>query len=501
MNGKKYTCARCKKPISYMVESCVHCLRDFHPSCADEKTHRIFDDDNNLIPCPGPFEIHNLRRTGKKEFKRRRTLSSGYEKDEVEENIINNLNSQSSYVQHINSSDSNVITIDNSDKVSTDSIYNNVETIEHRINDQIDHLDTNNVRLLKDHIKNCIKHEMSGLRETIHVVVHHEINNLTATWKLDILNNIKNLLSNGNNNINNNNNNNNNDIISTNNDRQASYSIATKENTYCDSLHSSKKRNKQVVSERLLIKPLNDQQKSETTIKQLQENIDVINLGINVNTIKSHSKGKIIIGFEKSSDKNTMTKEIKSKLGDLYEVKEVRQKMPKVKIIGIEDNILNSTEDYFIQNLIKQNELDKIESNFPLVKIWKKFTTRNDRGSIILEVCPTVHDILLQNGKVKIGWKNYKLYNYLNVLRCFNCWGFHHTANKCLKNVTCRKCAGNHDEKSCANDSIKCINCHNLIQKLKLTDWDDKHYATDRKCGCYEKILKKEQLNICNVNQ
>lgn len=252
-------------------------------------------------------------------------------------------------------------------------------------------------------------------------------------------------------------------------------------------------------SERLLIKPSNPQE-SKTTLKQIKDTVDVINLGIGVNRVKSQHDGKIIIDVEKEADKNIITNEIKNKLGNLYEIKELNKKLPKLKVIGVEKNLINMDEAKFIDNLIKQNEFSITEPSTKLIKIVKKFSTKKNYGSIILEVCPTIHNILVQNGNVKTGWKNYKVYNYINVIRCFNCWGFNHFASKCSKAETCRLCSGKHNEKACNNDFVKCINCSDLINKFKLKDWDDKHCATDRSCGCYLKMTKNEQMNI-NYNE
>ncbi|XP_044584936.1 uncharacterized protein LOC123265304 [Cotesia glomerata] len=142
-------------------------------------------------------------------------------------------------------------------------------------------------------------------------------------------------------------------------------------------------------------------------------------------------------------------------------------------------------EDTFTQNLIKQNELDNIKSNFSLVKIWRKFTTDKGYGSIILEVCPAVHDILLQNGQVKIGWKK--------------CWGFHHTANKCSKNETCRRCAEQHNEKDCSNDTVKWLE-QRITEPTRITLHSDTIIdLVFTNCNAITKVLTSPRISDHNI--
>lgn len=75
--------------------------------------------------------------------------------------------------------------------------------------------------------------------------------------------------------------------------------------------------------------------------------------------------------MENEADRIKITNEIKHKLGDSYEIKALNKKVPKIKIIGIEENILNSEEDKFIDNLIKRNGLKHLKTIRKTIKIVK----------------------------------------------------------------------------------------------------------------------------------
>ena len=45
-------------------------------------------------------------------------------------------------------------------------------------------------------------------------------------------------------------------------------------------------------------------------------------------------------------------------------------------------------------------------------------------------------------------------------MQCFNCQSYGHIRNRCLSTITCAKCAGHHDTKSCTADYRRCAACH-----------------------------------------
>ncbi|KAM0725804.1 hypothetical protein ACS0PU_008530 [Formica fusca] len=81
-------------------------------------------------------------------------------------------------------------------------------------------------------------------------------------------------------------------------------------------------------------------------------------------------------------------------------------------------------------------------------------------------------------------------------MRCYKCWGYSHYAQECKNNVTCRKCAGNHDEKECQSQAKKCANCISMVKEFKLTGIDVNHEVTNRECESYKRIINKAQKSI-----
>lgn len=191
MTEKDYICFRCKKKICRTVECCTVCLRDFHPRCSNSTVHKIFDKENKLVSCPGPFEIFNLKTSGKKEFKRRRTISNNYDAEELvnatlDLNENNNLN-----ILFSNSDNTNFISVgsvnDGQDQDTSDCSIQ-FEGAVSKLNEKIEQINVKNLQVMKTHIKNCIKEEILGLRSVIKDVIIDEIRKITAVWKSEFTN-------------------------------------------------------------------------------------------------------------------------------------------------------------------------------------------------------------------------------------------------------------------------------------------------------------------------
>ncbi|XP_074099509.1 uncharacterized protein LOC141527762 [Cotesia typhae] len=247
----------------------------------------------------------------------------------------------------------------------------------------------------------------------------------------------------------------------------------------------------------IIVEPL-QQQDSNTTINQLKDNIDVAELGINITKLTNRPNGTIVIDVEAEADRTRLTNEIHDKLSSTLIVKKFNKKLPKVKIVKLDQTIMKLNDDKIVRDLCIQNQwndLHDVSNNDDLVSVVTKYTTTNGLGSLILEVHPSLHDKIIKSGTVKFGWQKYRIYNHSNIIRCFRCWGFNNFADKCTKNEICRLCSGNHNERDCKSDEKKCINCSELNLKLTESNFNINHHATYISCSAYLRLVNKKQLN------
>lgn len=132
VSEKVYTCFRCKKTISRIVESCKLCLKDFHPKCADSNCHKIYNSKNQLVRCTGPYESLELQSSATKN-----SVNSNI-------NIVDDDNALDSRVNYLESSTTN------NDKNINNTVTSNDDTHMQRILNKIDEIAITNINTLKE---------------------------------------------------------------------------------------------------------------------------------------------------------------------------------------------------------------------------------------------------------------------------------------------------------------------------------------------------------------
>lgn len=462
--NKKYNCKRCKSEIKRIVETCQTCLKDFHPACT--KDHRILNSKGESVICKGNCELFNRTIIGEKRYRRSRKWNEGYEEQEL--TIDNNPENENT---EINGTNNNNINDKKNKQNSTDQVNINslLEKKTESILNKLDEMTINNTNTLKTTIRHYITDEFRDLQKCLGDMVKSQITQELKDVKDDITA-IKMQINNcscrkpG-------------DITS--------YSAVTKKNTVD-------------YGGRIIVKSINKQQ-SKDTINLLKNNIDVAQLGIGVNKMINSSNGNVIIDVDKEEDQILISNEIQNKFNDAFQVKNIPRKASKIKIIGIEKELVTMDEKVFIDTIVKQNSLSQILEK-PDIKIVKRYLKNQYKGSAIIEANPLIHEAILNNEKIKIEWNSYRIFNYVNVMRCYKCWGFNHIAKNCRNNITCRKCSEQHKEEDCKNSYKRCINCVKITRETNQNDLKTDHEATDVNCACYQKILSKDDKKSTRHN-
>lgn len=239
----------------------------------------------------------------------------------------------------------------------------------------------------------------------------------------------------------------------------------------------------------LVVKPIKEQQSKETR-SEIRKAIDPVDIGIAVSQIRQVSKGGIVIGCEKTEDRNILKAKMNEKLGEKYNIAIPSLKKPKLKIVNINNDDISESEDKIVDTIIKQNKIDSSEKQFHL-KLLKVIQNKTRRSStLILEVDPTTYSSILRNEKITIGWSRGRVYDHVNMVQCFKCYRFNHIAKDCQKNTICSLCSGSHNYTTCTSNQKKCSNCSWARTKLNI-ELDTNHGATDKKCPCYQRLLAK----------
>ena len=129
------------------------------------------------------------------------------------------------------------------------------------------------------------------------------------------------------------------------------------------------------------------------------------------------------------------------------------------------DSIISSIlkQNKFIADFLSLKSNNNIENHMKLIK-FVPLKTNGHLSQAILRVSSAMKSLLRQrNDKLLVGMLSVKIYDRINVIRCYGCQKFGHIQSICpTPSVTnCSKCGKNHDTQLCSAvpENFSCVNC------------------------------------------
>lgn len=235
----------------------------------------------------------------------------------------------------------------------------------------------------------------------------------------------------------------------------------------------------------LMVKPKITQD-CNATESDLKKRIDPTT--IKFSKLKKMPNGCLAIECVDLSESEAVKELVSERMSDKYDVTIPELKKPRVKILGINDE-LEATE---LTSALKSQNSFLEESEMTVINFFK-----NQRKSFtaVVELDPAAFEECMRIKKVKILWSSCHLVEDLNVFRCFKCHGFNHKLINCTNKITCKKCAGSHDFSQCTSDREICVNCKVANEKFNLR-LNVNHAVTSEKCSVYKKRREAERRKI-----
>lgn len=258
--------------------------------------------------------------------------------------------------------------------------------------------------------------------------------------------------------------------------------------TYAESVEGLMVTKKEVLIVKSKMGKTNDPNVVEKTLKDA---LNPAELKIGINSFKRIHEGKIAIACDNTNDLKKLQGEIDQKLGNQLDTVVSKRVNPKIKITGlnveIERNQLKTC-------IINQNRYINGQNAILDVKsIYKgKYAY-----TAIMEVDGESFNEIMKRGILKIEWSICKVFEYVNIMRCFKCCGFYHKAINCRNNVVCGNCGdGNHETKDCTDkENLKCVNCLTVNQKYNLK-YHTNHRAYDTNCEVLKKKVEQHKKRV-----
>lgn len=250
---------------------------------------------------------------------------------------------------------------------------------------------------------------------------------------------------------------------------------------------------------KIIIKPKNQRQQNASTKADILRTINPVDLQIQLNKVKHISNGGILLGCNNKDDVNKFKQLADEKLSDKYDIREVKNPQPRIKLVGVTENY---DEETFLQYLKQQNNALKSATVCKLIRLWPTKKNKNVLQAT-LQVDAETYKKVMSSANLLIGLDSCIVYDSLSVPRCFLCNSFHHTSKFCKNKVSCPLCAEQHELKTCSvnRNQYKCINCCNIKEKQKINiDVNHAAWSYDD-CYAYKQAVEKLKFEIFGTSQ
>lgn len=126
----------------------------------------------------------------------------------------------------------------------------------------------------------------------------------------------------------------------------------------------------------------------------------------------------------------------------------------------------------------------------------REYSSNPNVKNFLYKCSTNLLSIILKKGTIRVELKEYYCYEDFNILQCFKCLSYGHTAKACKLQQLCKNCAGNHHYKECTNtESNRCANCLKLDDNSK----NCKHRATAGRCPIRKERVEQIILSMAKL--
>lgn len=224
--------------------------------------------------------------------------------------------------------------------------------------------------------------------------------------------------------------------------------------------------------------------------KDLASKVDPVSLNMDISISRKIKDGDVVLECRNADEPEKLRRQIESKVGDGYEVKSSKKVYPKMKIVNIPEEV-NKECTEIRDKILCQNGIQSGRSNFHL-EVFHLTRGNKEYFSALIEVDMETFEILQRRERINIGLNRCRVFEFINVLKCYRCQGYSHFAKDCREEKDCcPRCGGEHNEKQCKERVFRCVNCVKANAKFGL-QLNTEHAVWDRDCSCLKRI--EEQI-------
>ena len=214
-------------------------------------------------------------------------------------------------------------------------------------------------------------------------------------------------------------------------------------------------------------------------------------------------KNGIKIRMDKKENVEKLIADAKKKLGDDYEIVQSKELKHRIKIV----NVRLETENFTLEDgkklnlsaiekfLKKQNDTLKNDPHAKIIFAYEKAMRSSADEKcvdVVMQVSSTSYKFYMVDGNnVATKWLFCKVFDGIHVKRCMRCLSYGHSKLECKNKVVCIKCSGEHEEKECTQQEVKCVNCMRANSGAGKHQYDVSHKANDYNCPSHKIRVNK----------
>lgn len=212
----------------------------------------------------------------------------------------------------------------------------------------------------------------------------------------------------------------------------------------------------------VIIRPKNPNQENSLTKNDMMKNINPVDSEFQLARVKHVRGGGVLVSCKSGAETKKLKKIAEEKLADTYEIKETRGISPRVRVVGISENISESV----LLSMIRKNNASIVDNTSDCKLVKFASTKRNDKVyQATLQLDRKTYERVIRAGNLFIGYDSCTVYDAVEAYRCYKCNGYLHSSKSCSKPCSCPRCGGGHSVKDCTATALSCSNCVKLKNK------------------------------------
>lgn len=212
----------------------------------------------------------------------------------------------------------------------------------------------------------------------------------------------------------------------------------------------------------LVIRPADDQKgtikTADDTRAALKKHIDPAKLGLQIAGVRRAGNAGVVVQTRSAKEAESLRKAVPPTL----RVSSPAERKPLIALTGVD---ASTTTEELITDLHKQNLRD--DPKWPHERIKNELRTlyrrqrRDGRVKVIAECGAELRRVLIERGRVYVGWDVVDVSDHVGVTCCNRCQQYGHPEKYCRgKALVCGKCGDEgHRAQECGSAESRCATC------------------------------------------